>query len=140
MYLVAECMTMSAPNSSGRVRTGVAKVLSTASSMPPAWARLGAGGDVGDRQQRIAGAFDPQQFSAWRDGPLERGQIGRLGERNVDARVVDHFVKQPIRSAINIAAGQNVVALGQQHGDGVDGGHARGERQAHRSPTRDWPA
>ena len=32
IYLVAECITMSAPSSSGRVSTGVAKVLSTPSS------------------------------------------------------------------------------------------------------------
>ena len=33
-YLVAECMTMSAPSASGRVSTGVATVLSTARSAP----------------------------------------------------------------------------------------------------------
>ncbi len=33
-YLVAECMTMSAPSASGRVRTGVATVESTPSSAP----------------------------------------------------------------------------------------------------------
>ena len=38
MYLVAECITMSAPSSSGRVSTGVANVLSTASSTPCRWA------------------------------------------------------------------------------------------------------
>jgi len=37
-YLVAECMTRSAPSASGRVRTGVAAVLSTASRPPTAWA------------------------------------------------------------------------------------------------------
>ena len=33
-YLVAECMTMSAPSSSGRCSIGEAKVLSTATSRP----------------------------------------------------------------------------------------------------------
>ena len=37
-YLVAECMTRSAPSAKGRVRTGVAVVLSTASTAPAAWA------------------------------------------------------------------------------------------------------
>lgn len=38
MYLVVECTTMSAPNSMGRHRTGVANVLSTISGTPFLWA------------------------------------------------------------------------------------------------------
>ena len=38
-YLVAECMTRSAPSSSGRVSSGVGTVLSTATTAPAAWAR-----------------------------------------------------------------------------------------------------
>src|SRR5206468_3490515 len=38
-YLVAECTTRSAPNSNGRVSTGVATVLSTATRTPDACAR-----------------------------------------------------------------------------------------------------
>ncbi len=37
-YLVAECTTRSAPSSSGRVSTGVATVLSTATRTPAEWA------------------------------------------------------------------------------------------------------
>jgi hypothetical protein len=37
-YLVVECMTMSAPNASGRCSNGVANVLSTTASPPAAWA------------------------------------------------------------------------------------------------------
>ena len=37
-YLVAECMTMSAPSVSGRVSTGDAAVESTASNAPAVWA------------------------------------------------------------------------------------------------------
>ena len=37
-YLVAECITTSAPSASGRVKTGVAQVESTASRAPAAWA------------------------------------------------------------------------------------------------------
>jgi hypothetical protein len=36
-YLVSECTTKSAPSSSGRVATGVAKVESTTTSRTPAW-------------------------------------------------------------------------------------------------------
>ena len=38
MYLVVECVTMSAPHSKGRQFTGVGKVLSTISGTPCAWA------------------------------------------------------------------------------------------------------
>ena len=38
MYLVVECITMSAPCSKGRQLMGVAKVLSTISGTPLAWA------------------------------------------------------------------------------------------------------
>ncbi len=38
MYLVVECVTMSAPHSNGRQLTGVGKVLSTMSGTPCAWA------------------------------------------------------------------------------------------------------
>ena len=37
-YLVAECTTMSAPCSIGRMRYGVGTVLSTISGTPTAWA------------------------------------------------------------------------------------------------------
>ncbi|MNJ74324.1 hypothetical protein D3C77_712410 [compost metagenome] len=39
MYLVAECMTMSAPSFNGFCHAGVQKQLSTASRAPLAWAR-----------------------------------------------------------------------------------------------------
>ena len=40
MYLVVECVTMSAPNSNGRQSIGVAKVLSTMSGMLCLWAKF----------------------------------------------------------------------------------------------------
>ena len=40
MYLVVESSVRSAPNSNGRCKTGVRKVLSTASLTPAAWAIL----------------------------------------------------------------------------------------------------
>ena len=63
-YFVAECMTMSAPSSSGRVSTGVAAVESTATAAPAACAISQAGGDVGDRPQRIGRRFDPDESRA----------------------------------------------------------------------------
>src|SRR5882724_5840648 len=59
-YFVAECMTRSAPRLSGRVSTGVAAVLSTASRAPPEWA-IGGAGDVGHRPQRVRRRLDPNE-------------------------------------------------------------------------------
>ncbi len=71
-YFVAECMTMSAPSASGRVSTGVAAVLSTASSAPAAMRDLGGGGDVGHLPQRIGRRLDPDELGPAR---FDRGRI-----------------------------------------------------------------
>ncbi len=60
-YLVAECMTMSAPRSSGRVSTGVAAVESTASFAPAAFAIARRGRDVRHRPHRVGRRFDPDE-------------------------------------------------------------------------------
>ena len=54
-YLVAECMTMSAPNSIGRVSTGVPTVESTPSSAPARWAMSAAAAMSVTHQVGLAG-------------------------------------------------------------------------------------
>ena len=54
-YLVAECMTMSAPSSIGRVSTGVATVLSTTSRAPAACASSAAAAMSVTAQVGLAG-------------------------------------------------------------------------------------
>ena len=61
-YFVAECMTRSAPCSSGRCSAGEAKVLST-TDQQAALLRDGRDrGDVDDLQQRVGRRFDPDQL------------------------------------------------------------------------------
>ena len=85
-YLVAECMTMSAPSASGRVRTGVAAVESTASRAPAAWAISADAGDVGDRPERVRGRLDPDELRRARlDRGAQRAEIGRVGEVDREA-------------------------------------------------------
>ena len=68
-YLVAECMTRSAPSASGCVSTGVATVESTASRAPAAMRDLGRGRDVGDLPQRIGRRLEPDQPGRARAAP-----------------------------------------------------------------------
>ena len=53
MYLVVEWVTMSQPNSKGRQRTGVGKVLSMTRGTLWAWAMLRQSLDVADDQRRV---------------------------------------------------------------------------------------
>jgi hypothetical protein len=66
MYFVAECITMSAPSSSGR---------------------------VGNRQSRIARAFDPQQLRLRQNRRFHGTQIGGIDERDRDSRAIDDLVQ-----------------------------------------------
>src|SRR5437763_996417 len=78
-YLVAECITMCAPSSMGRVRTGVAEVESTATVAARFAGNLGCGGDVGDVPGGIRRRFYPDQ--------ARTGRARLLGEI-IDRRVL----------------------------------------------------
>ncbi len=82
-YLVAECMTMSAPSSIGRVSTGVATVESTASSAPALCAISAARGDVGDRPGRIGRRLEPDQLGRARPHGGGDG-VGLVGVDELD--------------------------------------------------------
>src|ERR687892_19908 len=84
-YLVAECITRSAPRSSGRVSSGVATVLSTASSAPAACASLAAAAMSVIAQVGLAGV-SIQSSRVWpgRQG-LEQGGRGRHARREGEA-------------------------------------------------------
>ena len=49
---------------------------------------LGAGGDIRNRHQRVAGAFDPHQACLGRQLPGERLEIGAVGQRHADCRAL----------------------------------------------------
>ena len=75
-YLVTECMTMSAPSSSGRTFSGVAKVASTRDDRSRLVCGLDQPRQIGHRQQRIRHRLEPQQ-----PGAVERGQQRRRCRR-----------------------------------------------------------
>ena len=82
-YLVAECMTMSAPSSIGRVSTGVPTVEVDAEQRAGAMGDLGGRGDVGDAPRRIGRRLDPHQLG--RAGPDGGGDgVGAVGVDEVD--------------------------------------------------------
>ena len=144
-YFVTLCTTTSAPSSSGRCSSGVAKVLSTAVRTPRMRAPVEQHGQVGDVHQRVGGRLQPQQR-----GALAGGQR-RLGVRDVDRdrdeppgrhAVVEHLVHAPVEAVREDdprAAGQRL----QHRGDrGQAGGEGRrsGRPPAGRAPPRTRPA
>ena len=77
---MAECTTRSAPSSSGRWTSGVASVLSTASSASGLRRAAHDGGQVGDRQQRVGRRLQPQQVGL--GGQLEPARRVLDGDAN----------------------------------------------------------
>src|SRR6202034_537352 len=75
-YLVVECMTMSAPSSSGRCHIGERKVLSTAVSARS----LADRADIHHAQQRIARRLDPDQMRALLQSLRECGGVALVDE------------------------------------------------------------
>ena len=79
-YLVAECMTMSKPCSSGRCTQGLAKVLSQTVMMPRLRASGGQRREVGQLQQRVGRRLDPDHAGLRPDRRLEGGGVGQVDE------------------------------------------------------------
>ena len=110
-YLVAECMTMSAPCSIGRVSTGVAEVLSTPSTAPARWAISADRGDVGDLPARVGRRLDPHHLRL--PGPHGRGDRAQVGHvqraRPRRPRAASSSISH-VRSAQYISLGATMVA------------------------------
>jgi hypothetical protein len=122
-------MTMSAPAFQWPGQHGRGESAVDAQQRPVPPGDLGTSGDVGDRQQRIAGTLDPKQPGVRPDRRLELSPVVRRRQRHLDAGAIDDLVKQAVGAAVDVAAGQDVVARLQQHGRAVRGGHAGRERQ-----------
>ena len=95
-YLVAECMTMSAPCSIGRVSTGVATVEVDAQQRAGAMGDLGRRGDVGDAPGRVGRRLDPDQLGGAR--PHRGGDgVGPVGVDEIDLQApVRGKSRQPV--------------------------------------------
>ena len=103
---------MSAPHSNGRIRYGVATVLSTISGTPAAWAtpatpsmsRMSLA-RVGDRLARRT----PWCWAA-RPPATTRGRSGWSTKETCDAQLGQRVVEQVVRAAVQARAGDQVVA------------------------------
>ena len=101
---------MSAPSSSGRVSTGVAKVLSTPSRMPrPEASFAQAAMSVID----ISGLPGVSIQSSLVCGVIAASTASRslrIDERHLQSGAVDDLVQQPIGAAVDVAAGHDMIA------------------------------
>ena len=141
-YLVAECITMSAPSSIGRVSTGVATVESTASRGAGRVRDVGGGGDVGDRPQRIGRRLDPHQPGVAR--PRARAHCVRIAPCRRTSTRRPHCVAKPAsqlrKRPVHDLRHEHMVARRQRLEHGGRRGHARREHQRLRAPPSSAPA
>ena len=113
---------MSAPSSSGRWKYGVMNVLSTASSTPrrlqtSATAAMSHSLSIG-----LVGVSTQHQLGVRPDRRLDRGARRPTGSTYVNSKpsAAVHLVEQPERAAVEVVAGDHVVAGVEQVHDGVD--------------------
>ncbi len=131
-YLVAACMTMSAPSVSGRVqyRRGDGGI-DTAQMAPAAMGDLGDGGDVGDASTvGLDGVSSQTSFVLARlDRSLHGGEVGRVDEGRRVA-VGDGVVHQPVaQRPVHHGGRDDVSARRQGHDHGCRRRHARSQHQ-----------
>ncbi len=84
---------MSAPSSSGRQSTGVAKVLSHAEQGAALMGQLRTRCQIGDRQPRIAGRFDPHQLGVRLKRLGEFFEVRRIRLRDRHSIASEHLVE-----------------------------------------------
>ncbi len=133
-YLVAECMTMSAPSSSGRCIQGVAKVLSTTTRMPrpraaattAAMSTSFSSGLVGVSIQSMR-VFGP--IAAAAAFGSERSDESEIQTR----RAAAHALEQAERAAVEVVHRDDVVAGVEQLEQRRGRRHARREGEAARA-------
>ena len=104
-YLVAECITMSKPSSSGRCRNGVANVLSATARMPRLARDRGDRREVDQLEQRVGRRFDPDHPRVGPDRGLELRALAQVDEGELEpGRAPAHALEQPVRAAVEVVA------------------------------------
>ena len=109
-YFVALCTTVSMPRSRGRWLTGEANVLSQMVVMPARRAIAADRLEVAQRQQRIAGRFQVDQFRRRPDRALHVGRVGRVDEGRLDAERPELRHHQVVRARVDGAGRHDVIA------------------------------
>ena len=137
-YLVAECITMSAPSSIGRVSTGVATVESTASRRAGACAIAAVGGDVGDVPGRIRRRLDPDQPRLAGTQPPPRRAAGSVMSTSstCEPQCVAKLMQPVAQRPVHDLRREHVIARRQRLEHGRRRGHARGEPARPAPPSR----
>ena len=97
-------------------------------AVPPSHGRDGR--QVGQFQQRIRRAFDPDHPRVGSDGRLERLKIGRIEIAEIQiGGAPPHPLEQTIRPAVEVVAHQHVRTVIQKFDHRGDGRQARGKRE-----------
>ena len=122
---------MSAPNSIGLHRYGVAKRVVDDQRHAGLPRDGGDSFDVGDDAARIGDRLDEDRLGLGRHRALERGDVVGIGPHHVPAEVLEGVVELVDRAAIELARGDELVARLHQrvHHDDLRG-VAGGDREA----------
>ena len=126
MYFVVECTTRSAPSASGCCKKGEAKVLSTASSTPDGRDRASSAMSQRRRSGLLGVSSQSRRVLARASRP-GLPHVARIDEGNVDAVAREYGRKKPVRAAVDVPRGEDVVAAAQQRERAPNRRHARRE-------------
>jgi hypothetical protein len=86
--------------------------------------------EIGELQHRIGRRLGPDHLRPRRDRRLDRAKVGEIDEAEIEAgRATAHALEQPEGAAIEVVAGDDVVARIQRLEQRADGGQAGGERK-----------
>ena len=95
---------------------------------------LGNGGDVGEAHHRVGRRLDEHQPRRGRHGVGNALRIARVDVREREPEVLEDFVEQAERAAVDVFTAHDVVAGAEQLHDRVQAPHAAGEGEAMPAP------
>ena len=129
---------MSAPCSKGLKSGGGVTVLSTTKGRPCLWAIVGDGFEVVHVALGVADGLGVEQAGVLVDRPLEVGRVARIDEAGLDAEALQRKAELRVGAAVELVAGDEVLAGRGEGRDGVEDGRlSRGEGDRARS-RRGW--
>ena len=122
MYLVVEWTTMSAPRDKRVLEVRRGEGVVDGDDRAPLVRHLRELRYVREGQHRVGRRLDPEQLRLWPERPLDGGRVRGVGVGEVEAaRAGEDLVEESVRSAVEVVAGDDVVARREQ-------AHHRGRR------------
>ena len=135
-YFVELCTTRSAPSSSGRCSTGLAKVLSTATSAPaPCTSSLTASRSTMRRSGLVGDSSQTRRVRSVIAAAIASGSVGSTAVKREPVAPED-LVEQPEGAAVDVLGEDDVVAGIEEQHHGGRRGQAGREREAVRRRLR----